>query len=507
LILEAERAEHHDRHSIRAPSWYVDELKLESWLRRILNERYICLARLSSHANLNKSTQKKLLFNPINIIFSIRFIMISTADRPVCCSITPPSILKHIAESGTASERSKLIANKTLGHVSAIHQARVDALADSAAPQNGAPGEHHAHNIVPSYTYQSIVGSDNTSDQAKDRARAHLKSVGALKDAKTGGQVHETLAKPAKTKHLFREIHDAQQRNEIGTELFHEGHVITDSDDKNAVEVYVQLKQVFDFYFEVFGRNSINDKGLNLVASVHYDDDNGDTTGFDNAFWDGIKMAFGDGDAELFGSFTKNLDVTGHELTHGVTEKTGQLEFEFQAGALNESMSDCFGSMVKQYFSPNGKQTAKEADWLIGEGLLLVPGARALRDMANPGTAFDNPQIGKDPQPGHMKDYQDLPNTAGGDWGGVHTNSGIPNRAFYLVATSVGTYSWDVAGKIWYASLTDAKLRGVSSKNVFKLFADLTVKHALEIGGDEATAAVKKAWTTVGVYEASHGEL
>jgi Thermolysin metallopeptidase, catalytic domain/Protealysin propeptide len=256
--------------------------------------------------------------------------MTSTVNRHVCCSIIPPSILKHIAESGTASERSKFIANKTLSHVSAIHQARVDAHVDSDAPQNGAPGSHHAQAIVPPYTYQAIVDSGDTSDQAKDRTKAHLKTVGAPKDAKTGGQAHKALAKPATTKHLFREIHDAQQTNETGTELWHEGHVVIASDDHSAVEVYVQLRQLFDFYYEVFGRNSINDKGFNLVASVHFDDDNGRNLGWDNAFWDGKRMVFSDGDAELFAFFTKNLDVTGHELTHGVTEKSARLEYEFR---------------------------------------------------------------------------------------------------------------------------------------------------------------------------------
>src|SRR3954452_14873263 len=116
----------------------------------------------------------------------------------------------------------------------------------------------------------------------------------------------------------------------------------------------------------------------------------------DNAFWDGKEMAFGDGDGDIFGSFTKNLDVIGHELTHGVTQYTAELEYEFQSGALNESMSDVFGSMIKQYYGGEDGQTkvsSADADWLIGEGIFLpaITNAKALRSMSAPGTAYNNP--------------------------------------------------------------------------------------------------------------------
>lgn len=180
-------------------------------------------------------------------------------------------------------------------------------------------------------------------------------------------------------------------------------------------------------------------------------------------------MAFGDGDGEIFGSFTKNLDVIGHELTHGVTQYTAELEYEYQAGALNESMSDVFGTMIKQYFGGEDGKTkvaAADADWLIGEGIFLpsVTNAKALRSMKAPGTAYDNPKIGKDSQSPSMDGYQDLPNTADGDWGGVHTNSGIPNHAFYLASVALGGYSWEKAGKVWYAALTDKSLKGKYSR-------------------------------------------
>ena len=140
--------------------------------------------------------------------------------------------------------------------------------------------------------------------------------------------------------------------------------------------------------------------------------------------------------------------MLGHELTHAVTEHTAGLVYEGQSGALNESVSDVFAACLKQRLLG---QDAVAGDWLIGAGLFL-PGVqgRALRDMAHPGTAYDDPVLGKDPQPGHMDDYVDTTD----DHGGVHLNSGIPNRAFQLAATAIGGSSAEGAGRIWYAALT-----------------------------------------------------
>lgn len=200
--------------------------------------------------------------------------------------------------------------------------------------------------------------------------------------------------------------------------------------------------------------------------------------------------------------FTKNIDVIGHELTHGVIQHEADLEYEFQSGALNESLADVFGTMIKQYFHRDGKQLATDADWLVGEGIFLpsLDNAKALRSMKAPGTAYDNPKIGKDRQPADMDGYKKLSNTSSGDWGGVHTNSGIPNRAFYLVATSLGGHSWEKAGPIWYAALRDPEMKGIDTQTAFKVFADLTTKYALELFDEDVQAVVKAAWTKVKVY-------
>ena len=159
-------------------------------------------------------------------------------------------------------------------------------------------------------------------------------------------------------------------------------------------------------------------------------------------------MVFGDGDGLTFTDFTKSLDVIGHRLTHGVTEHAAGLEYHIEPGALNESMSDVIGSLVKQW---SLKQTVDQADWLIGAEIFTPDvQADALRSMKAPGTAYDNADFGKDPQPDHMSRFVHLPDTEDGDFGGVHINSGIPNKAFYLVATGIGGNAWQAPGHIWY---------------------------------------------------------
>src|SRR5205814_8174093 len=144
-------------------------------------------------------------------------------------------------------------------------------------------------------------------------------------------------------------------------------------------------------------------------------------------------MVYGAGDGEIFTHFTGAIDVVGHELSHGVTQFTSALVYEAQSGALNEHFSDVIGILVKQW---KNKLTAAKSDWLIGKGVLAasVRGA-ALRSMKAPGTAYNDPNtIGRDPQPAHMKHFLDTDQ----DNGGVHINSGIPNKAFYNVAIALG---------------------------------------------------------------------
>lgn len=256
-------------------------------------------------------------------------------------------------------------------------------------------------------------------------------------------------------------------------------------DDEAVNQAYDGSNTTYEFYRDIFARNSLDDAGLELVSTVHYG------VGFDNAFWDGAQMVYGDGSGQIFqiGALTRSLDVIAHELTHGVTELSAGLIYSKQSGALNESFSDVFGSLVKQY---SGQQLAVDADWLIGEGVLVPSMGRALRSMSQPGTAYSG-----DHQPGHMDDYADLPddNDPRNDNGGVHINSGIPNRAFALAATALGGYAWEKAGHIWYTVLT-TRLR---PNTQFKEAAQATVDVAGELFSSSEQAAVRDAWKEVGV--------
>jgi Zn-dependent metalloprotease len=253
-------------------------------------------------------------------------------------------------------------------------------------------------------------------------------------------------------------------------------------------EAYDAAGATYDLYHDIFGRNSVDDKGMPLASYVHFGTD------YPNAFWDGSEMVYGDGDPALFERFTKCIDVIGHELTHGVTQYEANLDYYGQSGALNESMSDVIGSLVKQRVL---NQTADKADWLIGAGL-LVPSihGEALRSMKAPGTAYDDPLIGKDPQPADMMHFVKTAK----DNGGVHINSGIPNRAFYLAAASIGGYAWEKAGQIWYTALRD-RLR---SRSGFRAAARSTINVARELYGADSQEmkAVQSAWETVGVIRA-----
>src|SRR3954447_7472574 len=255
-----------------------------------------------------------------------------------------------------------------------------------------------------------------------------------------------------------------------------------ESGDVAVDEAYAGVDGTLALYREVYSRESYDGRGAPVVATVHYEQ------GYDNAFWDGRQLVFGDGDGKVFDRFTKPVDVLGHELTHAVTQFTANLTYQGQSGALNESMSDVFGSCVKQRLLG---QSADQADWLIGAGIFLpsVQGM-ALRSMSEPGTAYDDDVIGKDPQVGSMADYVDTQD----DNGGVHLNSGIPNRAFYLAATGIGGNSWDGAGRIWYAALTS----GIGADTDFAAFAAATIT-AAEAVSAAAADAVRGAWDQVGV--------
>ena len=287
-----------------------------------------------------------------------------------------------------------------------------------------------------------------------------------------------------------RIIYDAKNGTSLpGTAVRNEGDGPTS--DVTVDEAYDGSGATYDLYKDIYDRNSIDGNGMRLDSTVHY------RKGYDNAFWNGEQMVYGDGDEDqpiedrLFNRFTIAIDIIGHELTHGVTQFEAKLVYSKQPGALNESMSDVFGSLVKQRTL---NQAASEADWIIGAGLLTenVNGI-GIRTMKEPGAAYDDPVLGKDPQPGHMRDYV---NTIS-DNGGVHINSGIPNHAFYFTAMELGGYAWEKAGQIWYVTLRDK----LSTNSSFQDCANLTYIAAAELYGDGSIEqmAVKKGWAEVGL--------
>jgi Zn-dependent metalloprotease len=207
---------------------------------------------------------------------------------------------------------------------------------------------------------------------------------------------------------------------------------------ENVNQAYDHAGAAREYYDAVLNRDSIDNSGMTINVNVNFGVD------FLNAFWDGTRIVLGNGDGAIFVDFAKSPDVMGHELTHGVVAFTANLDYFSQSGALNESFADVFGSLVEQRLRG---EDFDGANWLIGDEI-MAPDlyGEALRSMAHPGTAYDNAILGKDPQPAHMDDYYAGP----ADNQGVHINSGIPNRAFYLTASELGTKA---AGLIWYAGL------------------------------------------------------
>jgi len=261
--------------------------------------------------------------------------------------------------------------------------------------------------------------------------------------------------------------------------------------DPSAKNAFVEATAVAQFYQTVFGRNSIDNAGMTILSSIHFG------VRYNNAMWNGTQMLYGDGDGQIFIDFTNGNDVIGHELTHGVTQHTLQLIYADEAGGLNESLSDVFGSMFRQW---QANQTVSAADWLIGKDI-MGPAAKArgltcLRDMTNPAAAHCLA-----PQPTHYSQYQ-----PGMD---PHYSSGIPNLAFYTFAAALAdpnfpnpqpayARSWQTAGQIWYRAM----ITGSASPNMtMHDFANRTVAAAAQLypAVPAISNALQAAWAKVGV--------
>jgi len=252
------------------------------------------------------------------------------------------------------------------------------------------------------------------------------------------------------------------------------------STDLSAKRAFDETTAVVNFFQTAFGRNSLDNAGMTLISSIHF------SVNYNNAGWTGTQMKYGDGDGNIFIDFTNSTDVIAHELAHGMTQFTSGFAYTNQAGGLNESMSDVFGSMFRQW---RANQTVSTADWLIGKEIMgpgsIQRGFTCLRDMAKPNSSHCLA-----PQPTKFSQYHD-----GMD---PHESSGIPNLAFFKTATAIGGKSWEKAGKIWYQALNGF---APNPNMKMKAFADRTRKVAATLFPAETAVktAVDNGWKAVGL--------
>lgn len=252
--------------------------------------------------------------------------------------------------------------------------------------------------------------------------------------------------------------------------------------DPAVVSAHAYAGVVYDFYKKLFNRNSIDDKGMSIISTVHFDKN------YDNAYWDpdNNQMVYGDGDGVYDKPLCADLDVVGHEMTHGVTDKTADLTYKNQSGALNESMSDVIGVLIQTWDKYNvqngGAWEFNESDWVVGDEICTAKSTdKAFRSLKDP-TLYR--------QPANMKNY----NYTSGDNGGVHINSGIPNKAAYLVAKSIGC---EKVAKIYYRALTQY----FNANTNFTGAYNGLVQAATDLYGadSDAVKALTSAYTDVGV--------
>ncbi|WP_394837828.1 M4 family metallopeptidase [Pendulispora rubella] len=281
-----------------------------------------------------------------------------------------------------------------------------------------------------------------------------------------------------------RELHDLKNKTTLpGTTVRTEGQAATS--DAVVNNNYDRLGTTYDAYKELFNRDSLDGSGGKLISSVHY------STKYNNAYWNGTQMVYGDGDGSTFSNLANSLDVTAHELTHGVTSNTSNLEYSGESGGLNEAMSDIFGNVVEYY---GAGKVVSDNTWKVGE------------DVYTPNTAGDALRYMNDPaKDGDSLDY--YPDyTSGVD---VHYSSGIANLAFYLLSqggkhprskttVSVTAIGIEKAAQIFYRANTQI----FTASTTFAQAKQWTGQAAQDLGYTQAEiSAVADAWSAVGVTE------
>lgn len=216
--------------------------------------------------------------------------------------------------------------------------------------------------------------------------------------------------------------------------MFNMNSILT---DEEVLIAHKWTGVVYDFYSQVLGRNSLDDKGMTLVSSVKYGQD------YNNAFWNSKQMVYGSGDGKFFKPLVRDLSVAGHEMTHGVVERTCGLVYMGQSGALNEALADCFGIAIEHWFK--GQSDPRQAGWILGDDMIgsEFPG-KGIRSFVPNEKAYTG-----DIQPSHMKDYKRML----GDNGGVHINSKIPNVVFFRLCLLMSEPSYGTPIKLLYKTM------------------------------------------------------
>jgi Zn-dependent metalloprotease len=298
--------------------------------------------------------------------------------------------------------------------------------------------------------------------------------------------------------YLFRRVHDANNTFNLPGNLARHEHSATVPDPPAVDEAFLAMGATFQFFHQLFSRNSLDDAGMPLIASVRvaWQRPGGQIEPMCQALWDGDQALFGEGDGTVFQRFTRSIDVVAHELVHGLQNSLGRdnrLISYGESGALQEHFCDVFGVLVRLWNShQNGKPEQGDERWLLARDVLTpAPTRKAGRDMKRPGTAWqEDPILGDDRQVGHMEDFYD----GYDDNGGMHINSGIPNRAFVLAAEAIGGDPWVIPGKIWYRTL-----RQLPATARFADCKRLTVAEAQQSYGQSIAQLVDAAWNAVGV--------
>ena len=334
--------------------------------------------------------------------------------------------------------------------------------------------------IVPPYILRNIAVRGEGEDRAMASATLEMSAIPrAERQASAIDAAFGELILPPRRKR--RTVFDARMGRDLpGLNVRTEGSRATR--DAAVNDAYDAAGRTYDYFRRVHGRSSVDDRGMRLDSTVHFGER------FSNAHWNGRQMIYGDGDGKYFRGFNSVIDVVAHELTHGVTQHAAGFAFTGQGGALAEHFSDVFGLMVKHFTA------GRSNDWIVGRGLFTerVNGV-GIRSFSAPGTAFDDPVLGRDLQPAHMRDY--VRTTS--DHGGVHLNSGIPNHAFYRAAALLGGKAWETVGRIWYRALVN-ELR---PRSRFQHCADATWRAAGALfgAGSAPQDAVLAGWRAVGL--------